>query len=73
VVCGTSSGTNARCGGFEATTSATGVRFTLGRQAAKGLVEQLAERIGVDVADHGDAQVSLAITLPDIGAQVARH
>ncbi len=28
----------------------------LGRQCAECLVQQLAERVGVDIADHGDAQ-----------------
>ncbi len=69
-VCGTSSGTKARCGGLVG--HDVGYRRQLGlrRQAAEGLVEQLAERIGVDVADHGDAQRILGDDAADVVLQV---
>ena len=70
MVCGTSSGTKARCGGLVATTSGIGVNFGLGRQVAEGLVEQLAERVGIDVADHGDPQRILGDVAADILLQI---
>ena len=43
----------------------------LGRQSAKRLIEQFAERSGIDIADHGDPQRILgqhpANVIPEIG------
>jgi len=36
--------------------------FGLRRQVPERLVEQFAKRVGIDIADHGDPQPSLAST-----------
>ena len=41
-----------------------------GRQAAEGLVEQLAERVGIDVADHRDLQRILGQHAADVVLQI---
>ena len=70
-VCGTSSGMNARCGGLAASISATGGEAGLGRQSAEGLVEQLAERDRVDIADRGNPQRILGQHAADVVLHVS--
>jgi hypothetical protein len=57
-VCGTAENALRRLG---CPTSATGAAG-LGRQSAKRLIEQFAERSGIDIAHHGDPQRILAST-----------
>ena len=53
-----------------ASTSATGVRSGFGWQSAEGPIEQLAERGGVDIADHGDLKRILGQHAADIVLQI---
>ena len=69
-VCGTSSGMKARCGGLAACDVGDRRQAGLGRQSAEGLVQQFAERVGIDIADHRDPQRVLGDHAADIVLQV---
>ena len=62
MVCGTSSGTNARCGGFDDTTSGTGVRLALAGSPPKVLSSSLPSVAGSTSPTTAIFSVSLAMT-----------